>query len=66
MRDPNRISEMLNLIGQVWMLSPDLRLCQLLSVAAAYGEQHSSSDLFYIEDDTMIKKLRLWIVENEK
>jgi len=66
MRDPNRIPELLNLIGQVWMLAPDLRICQVLLHAAYLSGHTLSNDLFYVEDDKMVEGLRLWIEENEK
>jgi hypothetical protein len=49
MRDPNRIPKVLAAIQQVWEQSPDLRLCQLLQSLCP-----GKSDLFYIEDDTLL------------
>jgi uncharacterized protein YihD (DUF1040 family) len=33
MRDPSRIDEMLDVLGQVWKAHPDLRLGQLVNTA---------------------------------
>jgi uncharacterized protein YihD (DUF1040 family) len=54
MRDPKRIPEILNQISQCWNTYPDLRLGQLLlNVSAKY-----SKDLYYIEDEELVKLLR--------
>jgi len=54
-RDPNRIPEVLLLIGEVWEKQPDLRLGQLL---LNYLEvQTPCPELYYIEDDALLKKL---------
>ena len=37
MRDPNRIPQMLQLLGQAWMANPDMRLTQLVGNAASIG-----------------------------
>jgi hypothetical protein len=50
-RDPQRIEKVLSAIRDKWYEYPDLRLGQLL-INAVY-----SDDLFYIEEDKLIKKL---------
>jgi len=59
MRDPNRIPEMMDLIGRIWMKYPDLRLGQL--IANAVGDQKP----FYIEDDEMLRGLNELVKENK-
>lgn len=56
MRDPNRIPEMINLLFQAWIASPDMRLTQLVSSAATLGgwKQH---DPFHCEDDKTLAGL---------
>ena len=51
MRDADRIPEVLNILGPVWQLFPDLRLGQLLWVLA-------EGDPFYMEDDELVKRLK--------
>lgn len=59
MRDPNRIESVLDAIRRCWVEQPDLRLGQLLSNClmsnCAYGD-----NLFYIEDDKLIKRLETY------
>lgn len=51
MRDPKRISEMLDLIESIWRKNPDLRLGQLLL------NIEQSRALYYLEDDELFKEL---------
>lgn len=54
MRDPDRITEVIWLIRQIWEQEPDLRLCQLiLNISKSQGE-----DLYYLEDEELINRLR--------
>lgn len=52
MRDPNRIPRILMLIETIWLQCPDLRLCQLI------GNCFANSDLYYIDDDELERKIR--------
>ena len=54
MRDPDRIPKILSEVEKVWNKYPDLRLGQLLSNVASVFEK----DLFYIEDEELIKMLK--------
>ena len=54
MRDPKRIPEILALIQQGWEKVPDWRFGQIIENLRRYI---STNDLFYIEDDEMIKKI---------
>ncbi len=59
MRDPDRISEVLSLIEAIWRRSPDMRLGQLLVVAAAFHNHgEHGRDLFGIEDEGLIAGLK--------
>jgi len=53
LRDPKRIDRILEKVKKAWKKNTDLRLCQLLSVAAIAGSRHPSNDLFYLEDDKL-------------
>ena len=50
MRDPKRISQMMNLIQRGWETVPDWRFGQLIENLSRYI---SVDDLFYIEDNKM-------------
>jgi len=52
MRDPARIDELLQLLGDVWRRNPDLRLGQLVFIAGSM-QQPDIVDGFYIEDEDM-------------
>lgn len=52
MRDPTRIHEVLEVIREIWIKKPDLRLLQLLT-----NTLPSDRDPFYVEDDILVKLL---------
>jgi uncharacterized protein YihD (DUF1040 family) len=56
MRDPARIDEMLELLREVWLLQPDLRLGQLIYNAARMRDA-DLEDVFSIEDGSLRKGL---------
>jgi uncharacterized protein YihD (DUF1040 family) len=57
MRDPRRIERILALIKELWILSPDQRLGQLLG-NYAMTEARQEHPMFYIEDDIVEARLR--------
>ncbi len=58
MRDLERISKVLKLVEAVWRRSPDMRLGQLLVVAAAYHNRGEvGRDLFGIKDEELVAGL---------
>lgn len=50
-KDPRRINRIMNLIHIIWLLNPDLGLCQLIDNCFEAG------DLYFKEDDILEKKL---------
>jgi len=52
MRDPKRIKPLLELIEEIWIQIPDLRLCQLI------GNCWEAGDHYYKEDDELEKRLK--------
>lgn len=58
MKNIDRIDPIILELTKVWYSNPDLRLCQLLSnVAISTGRKHHA-DLFYFEDDELLKGLK--------
>jgi hypothetical protein len=55
MRDPARIDQVLGLVRQVWMRSPDLRLGQL--IANAVRPREPCPEVFAIEDTILARRL---------
>ncbi len=54
MRNVDRIPEVLNQLEKFWELFPDWRFMQLINnIQRAYG-----NDMFYVEDDKLIKLLK--------
>lgn len=51
MRDPARIDKLLVRLARVWKQVPDLRLGQII--------QNTSSDVFYAEDENLIRAIEL-------
>ena len=52
MRDINRIDTILQQLGEIWKMNPDLRLGQLLLNCM------SDPMLYYVEDDKLIEVVR--------
>jgi hypothetical protein len=53
-RDPRRIDELMSELERIWKEHPDTRLGQLL-VSCVDGD---ADKLFYIEDESLLEKLR--------
>jgi hypothetical protein len=51
---PDVQREALTLLAEVWSLSPDVRLGQLMAHLGFLGEAHLERGLGYIEDDELI------------
>lgn len=54
-----------------WLKTPDLRLGQLLenagkSTSAKWGELEQTSDLFYIEDGELMRRVEAFVSEHTK
>ncbi|MDO8263277.1 MAG: hypothetical protein Q7T21_08620 [Gallionella sp.] len=54
-RDPTRINMVLDKLREVWERNPELRLAQLVVNAA--GEIQPCPDIFYLEDDALLRGL---------
>lgn len=59
MRDPNRINVICEKLAELWALVPDWRLGQLFNNL----QRAERSDLFYMEDDKLIDRLRAMLTE---
>ena len=53
MRPPERIPLLLELLEQAWRRDPDMRLAQLITVAAVRGGWKHGADIFAAEDDVV-------------
>lgn len=60
MRDPKRIRKFCNRLATAWELVPDLRFGQLLFNIFAQIK-NEGKDPFYLEDDSMIKRIEQYI-----
>jgi hypothetical protein len=47
-------TEILNVLAELWTLSPDVRLGQLFAHLGFLGEAHLDKGLGYIEDDELL------------
>jgi uncharacterized protein YihD (DUF1040 family) len=56
MRDPSRIDEVLAILKDIWVQEPDLRLGQLVVIAAKPAE--ACPQIFYVEDEQLLSGLR--------
>jgi hypothetical protein len=62
MRNPDRIPEILQVLGEVWMKYPDLRLGQIIDNARYFNEDGTLRDdpgapAFITEDNLMLEGL---------
>jgi hypothetical protein len=57
-RDPQRIDRIIELLREVWHLSSDERLTQLIINAADVPYDSRLGSVFYLEDDQMEQRLR--------
>lgn len=58
MRDPKRIPPFLSLLKEIWQEQPDTRFFQFVSNFEAWMLlKHKKSDLYFVEDDQMMKFL---------
>ena len=57
MRDPKRIPIILSTIRELWLKAPDLRLGQIIENALLSND----TDLFYMEDDTLVSRIKDFI-----
>lgn len=58
MRDPNRIDEFCDELKKMWHQVPDWRFGQLISNALGEVQINRKRDIFFIEDDEMLKDLK--------
>ena len=58
MRHPERIPEILQVLQELWISKPDLRLGQIMVIAAEFYKP--CRDLFNLEDDEMLQRLQKW------
>ena len=63
MRDPKRIKPLLMEIEKQWKNFPDWRFGQLIENRKRF---YNIDDLFYIEDDEMLKLIENFMREKEK
>jgi hypothetical protein len=54
---PHQQREALSVLGEVWALSPDVRLGQLFAHLGFLGEIHLGRSLGYIDDDELMSIL---------
>jgi hypothetical protein len=59
-RDPKRIRKFCNRLATAWELVPDLRFGQLL-FNIFVQIKNEGKDPFYLEDDSMIKRIEQYI-----
>lgn len=58
MRDRNRIQPFCSEIAELWSNWPDLRFGQIMYNISKYLEIEHRKDVFYMEDDELIKIFR--------
>ncbi|KIC05449.1 DUF1040 family protein [Ligilactobacillus ruminis] len=51
-RNPNRIEEITNILKEIWLDAPDLRLRQLICILS------KDRDVFSVEDDVLMAEMK--------
>ncbi len=60
-RPTKRIDETLAVIRELWLMMPDMRLGQLVIVAANWDDEKFAADIFNVEDDKFLKSARKFL-----
>lgn len=58
MRDPNRIYPFCAELAKLWSNWPDLRFGQIMYNTSKYVQFEYGKDIFYMEDEELLKVLR--------
>jgi hypothetical protein len=58
MRDINRIKPFCDELAELWSKYPDLRFGQIMSNIARYVQMEHKRDIFYYEDEELLKVIR--------
>ena len=58
MRDPNRIKPFCDELAELWSNWPDLRFGQIMYNISKYVEMEHRKDVFYLEDEELMKIFR--------
>lgn len=58
MRNPNRIKPFCDELAELWSNWPDLRFGQIMYNISKYIEMEHRKDVFYLEDDELMKIFR--------
>lgn len=59
MRDAYRIDGFMDCVGELWKAyAPDMRFGQLMISFNAWHEQHYHRDIFYLEEDELLMRLK--------
>ena len=58
MRDVNRIKPFCDELAELWAKHPDLRFGQIMSNIARYMQMEHRRDMFFMEEEELIKVLR--------
>lgn len=58
MRDPNRIKPFCDELAELWSNWPDLRFGQIMSNIARYVQMEHRKDMFFMEEEELMKVLR--------
>lgn len=58
MRNPDRIKPFCDELAELWSKYPDLRFGQIMSNIARYVQMEHRKDMFYIEEEELMKIIR--------
>ena len=66
MRDPKRIDDFLNRLGECWKKVPDWRFGQLISNVKDFAYDDWPQDIFFIEDEQFIYYVEKFFKEGDE
>lgn len=64
MRDPKRIDNFCNELKAIWHCVPDYRFGQLMSNMLSAYMAETKRDIFYVEDEEMMRFFREYVMKN--
>ncbi len=64
MRDPKRIAPFCEDLAELWSKVPDWRFGQLMSNLMSHYMSETGRDVFYVEDNELMERMKLWFRDN--
>lgn len=64
MRDPKRITPFCEDLAELWSKVPDWRFGQLMSNLMSHYMSETGRDVWFVEDNELMERMKLWFRDN--